>query len=112
MFETTQRQLLDRLQKEPLLIKRLEVLRSIDGVGEATALSWALETCDPQRFPSIADAVSYCGLTSALVSSANKQQRGPISKQRKCAFANRADRGSEAGAAGGTSRWRNCTNEN
>jgi hypothetical protein len=26
--------------------------------------------------------VSYCGLTSALVSSADKQQRGPISKQR------------------------------
>jgi transposase len=82
MFEMTQRQLLDRLQKEPLLVKRLEVLRSIDGVGEVTALSWALETCDPRRFPSIADAVSYCGLTSALVSSANKQQRGPISKQR------------------------------
>ena len=47
-----------------------------------TALSWALEICDPHRFPSIGDAVSYCGLTSALVSSADKQQRGPISKQR------------------------------
>ena len=82
MFETTQRQLLDQLQQEPLLSKRLKVLRSIDGVGEVTALSWALETCDPRRFPSIADAVSYCGLTSALVSSADKQQRGPLSKQR------------------------------
>ena len=47
-----------------------------------TALTWALEVGDPQRFPSIARAVSYCGLTSALVSSADKQQRGPISKQR------------------------------
>src|ERR1700687_2986343 len=54
MFETMKRQRLDRLKKEPLLIKRVEVLRSIDGVGEVTALSWALETCDPQRFPSIA----------------------------------------------------------
>jgi transposase len=82
MFEATQRQLLDRLQKEPLLIKRVELLRSIDGVGEVTALSWALETCDPRRFPSIDDAVSYCGLTSALDSSADKQKRGPLSKQR------------------------------
>jgi len=82
MFETVQRQLLERLQKEPLLRKRVELLRSIRGVGEVTALSWALEVCDPRRFPSIDDAVSYCGLTSALVESAGKQQRGPISKQR------------------------------
>jgi transposase len=82
MFETTQRQLLDRLQKEPALVKRLELLRSIGGVGEVTSLTWALEVCDPQRFPSIGDAMSYCGLTSALKSSADKQQRGPISKQR------------------------------
>lgn len=82
MFETTQRQLLDRLQKESALGKRLELLRSIKGVGEITSLTWALEVCDPKRFPSIGDAVSYCGLTSALDSSADKQKRGPISKQR------------------------------
>jgi transposase len=82
MFETTQRQLLDRLQKEPLLAKRVELLRSIGGVGEVTALTWALETSDPRRFPAMGDAMSYCGLTSALVSSADKQRRGPISKQR------------------------------
>ena len=82
MFETVQRQLLERLQKEPLLRQRVELLRSIRGVGEVTALSWALEVCDPRRFPSIDDAVSYCGLTSALKESAGKQQRGPISKQR------------------------------
>jgi transposase len=82
MFEATQRQLLNRLQKEPQLVERLAVLRSIRGVGEVTALTWALEICDPQRFRSIADAVSYCGLTSALDCSADKQHRGPISKQR------------------------------
>jgi transposase len=82
MFEATQRQLLNRLQKEPQLVERLAVLKSIRGVGEVTALTWALEICDPQRFRSIADAVSYCGLTSALDSSADKQRRGPISKQR------------------------------
>ena len=82
MFEATQRQLLDRLQKEPQLVERLAVLKSIRGVGEVTALTWALEICDPQRFSSIADAVSYCGLSSALDCSADKQRRGPISKQR------------------------------
>ena len=82
MFETTQRQLLDGLQKEPALVKRLELLRSIGGVGEITSLTWALEVCEPKRFASIGDAVSYCGLTSALDSSADKQKRGPISKQR------------------------------
>jgi len=82
MFETTQQQLVSRLQKEPLLVKRLAVLKSIRGVGDVTALTWALEIGDPRRFSSISDAVSYCGLTSALNSSADKQQRGPISKQR------------------------------
>jgi transposase len=81
-FDATQRQLLNRLQKDPLLAKRVKLLQSIDGVGEVTALTWALEICDPRRFPSIADAVSYCGLTSALKSSADKQRRGPLSKQR------------------------------
>jgi transposase len=60
----------------------VQLLRSIGGVGEVTALTWAVEVCDPRRLPSIADAVSYCGLTSALHASADKQQRGPISKQR------------------------------
>ena len=82
LFETVQRKLLDRLQKEPLLRQRVELLRTIRGVGEVTALTWVLEICDPRRFPSIDHAVSYCGLTSALVESADKPQRGPISKQR------------------------------
>ena len=82
MFETTQQQLLARLEKDPLLAQRVIVLKSIRGVGEVTALTWALEVSDPHRFSSVARAVSYCGLTSALISSADKQQRAPISKQR------------------------------
>ena len=81
-FETTQQQLLVRLRRDPLLGKRVVLLESIRGVGEVTALTWALEVSDPHRFSSVARAVSYCGLTSALVSSADKQQRGPLSKQR------------------------------
>jgi transposase len=82
MFEATQQQLLARLQKDQRLAKRVTLLESIRGVGEVTALTWALEIVEPHRFSSIGNAVSYCGLTSALDSSADKQQRGPISKQR------------------------------
>jgi len=82
LFERTQRQLLVRLENDPLLAERVTRLQSIRGVGIVTALTWALEVGDPRRLSSIARAVSYCGLTSALLSSADKQQRGPISKQR------------------------------
>src|ERR1700733_232318 len=82
MFESTQKQIIKRLLSERALQQRVERLLSIRGVGPITALSWALEVSDPQRFSSIGDAVSYCGLTAAFRSSAGKQQRGPISKQR------------------------------
>jgi hypothetical protein len=35
-------------------------------VGEISALTWALEIADPHRFSFNADAMSYCGLTTAL----------------------------------------------
>ena len=82
MFETTQQQLLARLRTDPRLEERVTRLTSIRGVGEVTALTWCLEVGDPQRFSSVGHAVSYCGLTSALDSSADKQRRGPLSKQR------------------------------
>ena len=81
-FQATQQRLLASLQKHPRLAERVKRLKSIAGVGDVTALTWALEIGDPQRFSSIGKAVSYCGLTSALVSSADKPQRQPISKQR------------------------------
>jgi len=82
LFESVQNQLVRRLLADAALKQRIERLSSIDGVGEITALTWALEVGDPHRFASIGDAVSYCGLTAALRSSAGKQQRGPLSKQR------------------------------
>jgi transposase len=82
MFQSTQQQIIKRLLSERALRQRVERLTSIRGVGPITALTWALEVADPHRFPSIGDAVSYCGLTAAFRSSAGKQQRGPISKQR------------------------------
>jgi len=82
MFESTQKQIVKRLLSEHALQQRVERLKSIRGVGPITALTWALEVSDPHRFSSIGDAVSYCGLTAAFRSSAGKEQRGPISKQR------------------------------
>jgi hypothetical protein len=82
MFQTVQKQLIQRLLASPAVGERVERLTTIDGIGEITALTWALEIGDPGRFSSCAKVMSYCGLTSALRSSADKQQRGPISKQR------------------------------
>jgi transposase len=70
------------LQHHPRLNQRIQALRQIDGVGPVTALSWALEVGDPARFGSIKQAVSYCGLASALRESAGVQKHGPLSKQR------------------------------
>ena len=82
MFESTQKRLVRELLADPELTERIERLMTIPSVGEITALTWALEVGDPHRFRSSSDAMSYCGLTAALKSSAGKQQRGPISKQR------------------------------
>jgi transposase len=38
---------------------------TIPAVGPITALSWALEVGDVQRFSSIKKAISYCGLCGA-----------------------------------------------
>lgn len=81
-FEKNQKRLIQALKKDPELQKRVELLQTIPGVGEITALTWALEIVDPNRFSSIRKAVSYCGLCSAQRSSAGVEKRGPISKQR------------------------------
>jgi transposase len=74
--------LMRMLARHPRLDARVKALRAIDGVGPVTALSWALEVGHPGRFGSIKQAVSYCGLASALRESAGQQKRGPLSKQR------------------------------
>jgi transposase len=52
-------------------------------VGRITALTWALDVGDVQRFASIKKAVSYCGLCGAEKSSGGSMmQRTPLSKQR------------------------------
>lgn len=81
-FQSIQKEVKNQLVKHALLKERVERLKTIGGVGEITALTWALEVGEPEQFSSISKAVSYCGLCSAQNSSAGKEYRGPISKQR------------------------------
>jgi transposase len=78
----TENALVRSLQHDPLLAERVQRLRSIPAIGPITALTWALEVGEVQRFSSIKKAVSYCGLCGDEHSSANRVQRTPLSKQR------------------------------
>ena len=53
------------LIREPLLKERIQRLKSIAGVGDLTALCWAVEVGEPSRFPNERHAISYCGLCAA-----------------------------------------------
>jgi transposase len=74
--------LVHSLQCDALLLRRVEQLMSIPAIGPITALTWALEIGEVQRFSSIKKAISYCGLCGDERSSGNSTQRTPISKQR------------------------------
>jgi transposase len=74
--------LIDSLQQDRLLVERVERLMSIPAIGPITALTWALEIGEVQRFSSLKKAISYCGLCGAEKSSSDTVRRTPISKQR------------------------------
>ena len=82
MFEAIQNRLVNALRKNSLIRDRVQRLMTIEGIGEITALTWVLEMGPSERFGSLRNAVSYCGLCSAQRESAGKEQRGPISKKR------------------------------
>jgi transposase len=81
-FDKMQKSLIRALRSDPQISQRVELLMSIQGVGEITALTWVLEIGEVERFGRISQAVSYCGLCSAQKESAGKNFRGPISKKR------------------------------
>ena len=78
----TENTLIHSLQQDRLLAERVERLMSIPAIGPITALTWALEIGELQRFSSIKKAISYCGLCGDEQRSANSAQRTPLSKQR------------------------------
>lgn len=82
MFRSFQKQLVLTLRTNSGIRDRVNRLMTIPGVGEITALTWVLEIGEPQRFTSVRQAVSYCGLCSAQRESAGKEKRTPISKKR------------------------------
>lgn len=82
VFEQRQKWLIAQLQKHPDIMERVERLMTIRGVGAVTALTWVLEIGEPERFPNVKCAVSYCGLCSAQIESAGVSKRSPLSKQR------------------------------
>jgi transposase len=81
-LQKTEYALVSSLQRDPLLAERIKRLRTVPGVGPITALTWALEMGEVSRFPSIREAISYCGLCGDEKSSADKVMRTPLSKQR------------------------------
>jgi transposase len=81
-LEKTESALIRSLERDAFLVERVEHLMTIPAVGPITALTWALEVGDVQRFPSIKKAISYCGLCGAEKSSGSTVQRTPLSKQR------------------------------
>jgi transposase len=81
-LQRTESALVRSLERDSLLMDRVERLMTIPAVGPITALTWVLEVGDVQRFSSIKKAISYCGLCSAEKSSGNTVQRTPLSKQR------------------------------
>jgi transposase len=81
-LQKTEYALICSLERDPLLRERLKNLRTVPGVGPITALTWALEIGDVSRFPSVKQAISYCGLCGDEKSSADKVLRTPISKKR------------------------------
>jgi transposase len=78
----TESALVRSLERDRLLVERVEHLMTIPAVGPITALTWALEVGDVSRFSSIKKAISYCGLCGEEKSSGNTVQRTPLSKQR------------------------------
>jgi transposase len=82
IFIDIQKRLVAVLKEDKIIKERVQSLLSIPGIGGVTALTWVLEIGEPERFGSIAQAISYCGLCAAQKESAGREYRGPLSKKR------------------------------
>ena len=62
--QKTERALLRSLEADPLLAAQVERLMTIPAIGHVTALTWVLEVGEIERFHSVKQVISYCGLCS------------------------------------------------
>jgi transposase len=70
------------LRYRGLLVKQMVQMKNRISGPSDYPLTWVLEIGDVARFPSIKNAISYCGLCGAEKRSADKVVPTPISKQR------------------------------
>src|SRR5260370_2014957 len=80
--QKTEYALVSSLQRDPLLADRIKRLRTVPGVGPITALTRALEMGEVSRFPSMREAISYCGLSGDENSSPAKLTPTPLPQHR------------------------------
>lgn len=59
----------------------IRILKTIDGIGDITALAYKAELDDPKRFLNSRDVGAYIGLTPRQYSSGEVHKQGRISKQ-------------------------------
>ncbi len=59
----------------------IKLLKSIDGVGDITALAFKAEIDDPKRFSDSKNVAAYLGLTPSQYSSGETKRQGRISKK-------------------------------
>ena len=98
-LQKTESALVRSLERDSLLMERVERLMTIPAVGPITALTWALEVGDVKRFSSIKKAISYCGLCGAEKSSGNTIAAHAAVQTAQQTFADDVDRGGQDGAA-------------
>ena len=98
-LQKTESAMVRSLERDSLLIDRVERLMTIPAVGPITALTWALEVGDVQRFSSIKKAISYCGLCGAEKSSGKHRAAHAAVKTAQQTFTDDLDRGGQDGAA-------------
>lgn len=72
----------DRLLKQHAAsVDDAKLLKSVDGIGDITALAFLTEIDDPSRFKRSRNVAAYLGLTPRQYSSGETQKQGRISKQ-------------------------------
>ncbi len=75
-----QTELLKALAKEEKYSERVEILRSIPGIGIISAMEMLLELQDVERFSTADQLAAYVGLTPAQFSSGDRIRMGRITR--------------------------------